>query len=172
MPVKTASKMSVIWSYALAILMQSVLFLLMFLNLRKMSIDLLPKIQKLVEEANAVFKSITDIAENIRPVARKMNESAEIVHNRVVEIDDFLDEIVEKSRREIEGIEDILHDVTRRVRDSINTLSDHVLMPVNRINALTKAVRVAFGVLFRSRRKDSKYPEASSGDSDDDTIYF
>ncbi|MDR0311232.1 MAG: hypothetical protein LBJ21_06585 [Acidobacteriota bacterium] len=157
---------------ALAILMQSVLLLLMFLNLRRLGGDLLPKIQKLTEKADATFTTISDIAENIRPFARKMNESADVIHDRVVEIDDFLGEVVEKSRREIAGLEDTLHDVTQLARNAVNTLSENVLMPVNRINALTKAVRVAIGVLFTRREKEKTDTGASSAGSSDDTIFF
>jgi len=153
----------------LAILMQSVLLLLTFLNLRKLGKDMLPKVQKLTEKTDATLAAITDIAENIRPVARKLNDSADVIYDCVVEMDDFLGEILEKSRREITEIEDAMHDVTRRVRDSVDALSDNILMPVNRINALAKAVRVAFGVLFRRREKEK--PDADT-DSDDDTIYF
>jgi len=157
---------------AIAILMQSVLFLLMFLNLRKLIKDLLPQIQKLAEQTEATFSEIKDIAENIRPVAQKLADSAEIIHGRVVEVDGFVGEIVQKSRREIAEIEDTLHVVTKRVQDSINILSDNVIMPINRINALTKAVQVAIGVLFRRQVKEKANENAASADSSEDTIFF
>jgi hypothetical protein len=152
---------------ALAILMQSLLFLLTYLNLRRLSKDLLPHIQKLTKKTETTLAVITDIAENIRPVAQNLAESAEIMHNRVVDVDGFLGEFVEKSRREIAGIEDLLHEVTQRFRGAVDVISDNVLMPINRINALTKAVRVAVGVLFRRREKTDV-----SESSNDDTIFF
>jgi methyl-accepting chemotaxis protein len=157
---------------AFAILMQSVLFLLTFLNLRRLIADLLPQIQELAEKIEATLAAVSDIAENIRPVARKLADSAEIIHNRVVEADGFLGEIMETSRREIAGIEDALHDVTQRIQNVINILSDGIFMPINRVNAMTKAVRVALGVLFRRREKEKTDANASSADSKDDTIFF
>ena len=159
---------------AFAVLMQSVLLLMVFLNLRKLIKDLLPKVQKLMEKTEATLVSITDIAERIRPVAYKLAESAEVIHDRVVDVDGFVGEIVEISRREIAEIEDTLHDVTTRMRDAINTLSDNIIMPVSRINALTKAVRVALGVLFRRRvkEKENENEDVSSVESKDDTIFF
>ena len=153
-----------------AILMQSVLLLLTFLNLRKLTKDMLSQIQKLMEKTEAALATISDIAENIRPVAQKLAGSADIIHDRVVEVDGFLEEILKKSRREIAGIEDTLHDATQRIRDTINILSDNILLPVSRINAMTKAIRVAAGVLFRRRPK--KDADASSAGSNDDTIFF
>ena len=156
----------------IAVLMQSVLFLLTFLSLRKLTKDLLPQIQKLAEKTEATFAEIRDIAETIRPVAQKLADSAEIIHDRVVEVDGFLGEIVEKSRREIAGIESTLHVVTKQVQDSISILSGSVLMPINRINALTKAVQVAVGVLFRRRGKEKADAGVSAIDTNEDTIFF
>ena len=155
---------------AFAVLMQSVLFFLTFLGFRKLSKDLLPQVRRMADKTEETLVEIKEIAGNIRPVAEKLSDSAEIIHGRVVDVDGFLGEIMETSRREIAGIEDTLHVVTQRLRDSISILSDTILMPVSRINALTKAVRVAAGTFFRRRGKAYEYD--SSDSSDDDTIYF
>ena len=139
---------------AFAVLAQSVLFFLFFLGFRKLSKDMLPQVRKLAEKTEETLVEIKDIAENINPVARKLADSAEIIHARVVDVDDFMGEFMETSRREIAGIEDTLHIVTRRMQGSINILSDAILMPINRINAMTKAVQAAAGVLFRRRDND------------------
>ena len=157
---------------AFAILMQSILFLFMFLNLRRSGKELLSQIQKLTEKTEAALEAITNVAENIRPVARKLADSAEVIHARVVDIDGFLGEIVEKSRREIVVIEDALHDATNQIRYAINILSSSIIMPVSRISALTKAVSVAVGVLFRRRKKEADVNGASAAGSKDDTIHF
>jgi len=107
---------------ALSILTQSVLFLLTFLSFRRLSKDLLPQVQKLTEKTEATFVAITDIAESIKPVAGKLADSVEIIH-----------------------------DVTRRTCNTINILNDGVLAPVSRISAITRAVKIAAGVLFRRR---------------------
>ena len=137
---------------AFAVLAQSVLFFLAFLGFRKLSKDLLPQVQRLSDKTEETLVEIKDIAKNISPVARKLADSAEIIHGRVVDVDGFLGEFMEISRREIAGIEDTLHIVTRRFRDSVNILSDTIIMPITRINALTKAVQVATGVFFRREK--------------------
>jgi len=139
---------------AFAVLAQSVLLFLAFLGFRKLSRDLLPQVQKLAEKTEETLAEVKDIAEKISPVARKLADSADVIHSRVVDVDGFLGELIETSRREIAVIEDTLHVVTRRFRDSVNTLSNTVIMPINRVNALTKAARVAVGVLFRRREND------------------
>ena len=154
-----------------AVLMQSLLFLLTFLSLRRLNKDLLPQVQKLTKKTEETLVVITDVAETIKPVAQKLADSAEIMHDRVVKVDDFLGEIVERSRREIAGIEDTLRDVTQRIRGAIDGLSDTILMPVTRINALTRAIRVAAGVLFRRREKEET-EDVSSTRSRNDTIFF
>ena len=157
---------------AIAVLTQSVLFLLTFLSLRKLTKDLFPQIQKLVEKTEATFTEIKDIAENIKPVAQKLAESAGVIHDRVVEVDGFVGEVVEKSRREIAGIEESLHSASQQIQYLIGALSGGILAPVNRINALTKAVRVAAGVFFRRNKKEKADEETSAADTGEDTIYF
>jgi len=157
---------------AFAVLMQSAMFLLAFLNFRRLSTDLLPQVQRLTDKTEAALATITDIAENIKPITGKLADSADIIHGRVVEVDDFLGGIVEKSRREFSGIEDSLSEASQRIRETIDILSDNILMPVSRINALTKAVRVAVGVFFKRRGKEKSIAGASSIDSNDDTIFF
>ena len=158
---------------AFAVLMQSVLFLLTFLNIRKLAREMIPQVLKLSEKMEEALAEIRCITESIGPVARKLAESAEIIHGRVVDVDGLLGEIIEKSRREIANMEELLNGVTRRIRDSINTLGDNILMPVRRINALTKALGAAARTLFRRREKE-KEDEGSSDDIsvDDNTVYF
>ena len=160
---------------AIAVLMQSALFLLTFLSLRKLTKELLPQIKKLTESAEATLAEIKEVAEDIKPVARKLADSAEIIHDRVVEVDGFVGEIIKKSHGEIVGIGDTLHGVTHQVRNAIDTLSDGIIMPINRISALVKAIQVGFGVLFRRREKEKEgktdAPASTSGSSDD-TIFF
>ena len=158
---------------AFAVVMQSVFLFLMFRGIRRVSSDVLPQIQKLTEKTEEALTAINDIAETIRPVTRNLADSTAIVHNRVVEIDGFLEEIMEKSRREIIVIEDTLHDVTRRLRDAVYMLIDGVVLPVSRINALARGISAAAGVLFRRRGKEkSGKPASTSAVSDNNTIHF
>ena len=152
---------------ALAVLMQSVLLLLVFLYVRKAGESLLPAIRKISEKAETVLEKVSAIADDIRPITRTMADSADIVHGRITEIDGFLGEVMEKSRQEIVDIQETLHDITQHTREAINTLSDNVLMPINRINAITKAVKAAANVFFHRRDKT-----ASDASQQDDNVYF
>ena len=152
---------------AFAVLLQSVLLLLVFLYVRKVGENLLPTIRKISEKTETVLEKVSVIADDIRPITQTMSESADIVHGRIVEIDGFLGEVMEKSRQEIVGIQETLHDITQHTREAIKTLSDNVLMPITRINAITQAVKVAANVFFHRRDKTS-----SSASQQDDTVYF
>ena len=157
---------------AFAVLMQSAMFLLAFLHFRRLSNDLFPQVQRLTDKTEAALATITDIAENIKPITGKLADSAEIIHGRVVEVDDFLGGIMGKSRREFSGIEDSLIEASQRIQETINILSGNILTPVSRINALTKAVRVAVGVFFRRREEEKSIAGTSSAGSNNDTIFF
>ena len=157
---------------AFAVLMQNVFFVLTFLGLRRLRKDVLPQIQKITEKTEKTFEAITDLAENVKPVTRDLADSALIVRNRVVKVDGFIEEVMEKSRLEISELEDALHDVTKRIRLAVYMLTDGVIVPVSRINAITKAVRTAAGVLFRRRGKEKSGAPSSSAASGNDAFHF
>lgn len=148
---------------AFAVLMQSVLFFLMYKSIRQLTVqidslgkDLLKHIGRVSAKVEETLTTIIGVAEVVKPVAQKLAESADIVHSRIVDIDNFLGEVTDKARLEIAGLQDALHEATQRAQDAIGTLRDNLVAPINKLNAITRAVRVAMDVLFRQRKSPSR----------------
>jgi hypothetical protein len=155
---------------ALAVLMQSVVLFLAFRHFRKLAENVLPGVKKVAEQAETALEKVSEIADTVKPAAQKLAASATAVHDRVVEIDGFLGEVVENSRREIVAIQETIHVVTERTQEAVNALSDNVLMPITRVNALTQALKVAASVFFR-RRKAASSPDTPPGPSSDGAYF-
>lgn len=155
---------------AFAVLMQSVLFFLMYKSIRQLtaqidglSKDLLRHVGKVTASVEEAVASIKGIVETIRPVANKMADSADIVHQRVLDMNGFLGDVTDTAREEIAHIQDALHDATQRAHDAIGLLGENLLTPIHKINALARGIRVAFDVLCRRQKSSTRLP-----DQDDD----
>jgi hypothetical protein len=147
---------------AFAVLAQSILFFLLYKIIRQLtaqvdglSKDLLKHIGRVSAKVEATLSTINSVAEVVKPVVQKLNESADIVHGRVLELNDFLGEVTDKARLEISELQDSVHDAVQRAQEAISVLRDNLLGPIHQINAITRAIRAAMDVLFGKRKKSS-----------------
>jgi hypothetical protein len=147
---------------AFAVLAQSILFFLLYKRISRLTaqIDVLGKdllrhvgrVSAKIEDTLAIITSIADI---VKPVVQKLNESAEIVHERILDLNYFLGEVTDKARLEISELQEAVHDAVQRAQEAISILRDNLLTPIHQINAITQAIRVAMDMLFRKRKKPS-----------------
>jgi hypothetical protein len=147
---------------AVAVLMQSIVFLLIYKSIRQltvridnMGIDLLRNVETVSEKVNEGLTTVRNVAEDLKQITSKLTGTAEIVHKRVKEVDAFLAEATSTARLEILRIQDTVHDASRRIQETIDLLRNGIQAPLNEINAFTRAIRVAMDVLFRRRRGPS-----------------
>jgi hypothetical protein len=145
---------------AFAVLMQSILFFLMYKVIRQLTVqidglskDLLKHVGRVSAKVEDTLATITSVAEIIKPVVQKLNESAEIVHGRILDLNDFLGEVTDKARLEIVELQEAVHDAMQRAQEVISALKANLLAPINQINAIIHGVRIAMDVLFRRRNK-------------------
>ena len=147
---------------AVAVVIQTLLFFGIFRAIRRISAgmdgwgrDLLRNaeiISSKVEEGLTILKST---AESLKPITQNLVGTTQIVHNRVVDIDNFLAEATGTARLELARIRDTIQLASNRAEEAIGILRDNVLAPVNEINAIARAIRVGVDVLFRRRRNPS-----------------
>jgi hypothetical protein len=147
---------------AFAVLAQSILFFLLYKRISQLTVqidglgkDLLRHVGRVSAKIEDTLATIMSVAEVVKPVVQKLNESAEIVHERILDLNDFLGEVTDKARLEITELQEAVHDAVQRAQEAISILSSSLLTPLHKINAISRAVRAAMEMLFRKRNKSS-----------------
>jgi len=147
---------------AVAVLMQSLLFFGMYRSIRKISFwmeglskDLLKNVEVVSAKVDEGVTAIKGLAESVKPVVERLADATDILHKRVLELDDFLASAVRTAQLEILRIQDTIQTASRRAEETIELLRKSILAPLNEVNAIIRAVRVGVDVLFRRRRSPS-----------------
>jgi hypothetical protein len=147
---------------AAAVLIQCLLFFAIYRSVGRMaawmeglSRDLLRNAEDVSAKVGVGFDAIKDIAESIKPINDNIADAAEIVRNRVAELDSFLADATRTAQREILRIQDTIEIARRRVQETVELLHTGILAPVNEINAIGRALRVGLDVFFRRRKNPS-----------------
>jgi hypothetical protein len=151
---------------AIAVLIQSIVLYLIYKNIRQLtgrmddlSRDLLKNAAIVSEKVQEGLAVVKDVARDLKPITEKLADATAIVHNRVIEIDGFLAEVTGSARMEIVRVQETFRDASYRIQETIELLRNGILTPLNEINAISRAIRVAIDVLFRRR----KGPSSPSG---------
>jgi hypothetical protein len=148
---------------AVAVLIQSVVFFMIHKSVRQLTVrmdtlshDLIRNVEIVSERVNEALTVVKGVAQDLKPITAKLSDTTDIVHKRVKDIDGFLGEITGSARLEILRVQETFHDASRRIQDTIEILRNSILAPLNEINAISRAIRVAIDVLFRRRRAPSE----------------
>jgi hypothetical protein len=144
---------------AFAVLVQTILFFGIYRSIRQMSTfldamgkDLLRNIGVISAKVDEGLAVIKDTAEGLKPIRDKLADTTDIIHSRVTEIDFFLSETADRVRQQIVRIQDSIQAATQKAEQTLDLLHKSLLVPLNEINAVSRAIRVAMDVLFRRRR--------------------
>jgi hypothetical protein len=147
---------------AIAVLIQGIVLFLIYKTIRhltgRMDIlgkDLLRNAEVVTEKVNEGLTVIKDVAQDLKPITEKLGDATDIVHKRVKDIDGLLEEITGSARLEILRIQETFRDASCRIQDTIDILRNSIVAPINEINAISRAIRVAIDVLFRRRKGPS-----------------
>jgi len=142
-----------------AVLMQTFIFLGMFrairqLNARMESLtgDLTKQVEAVSEKTNEILGIIREIGEGFIPIKDKMVDAADILHQRIVKIDGFLEETTGAARLEVHKLRSRIESASNRVEQLLEDVQDCVMTPVNEICAVTRGIRAGFDLLFRRRK--------------------
>ena len=147
---------------AFAVLLQSLLFIGIYRSIRQMndwlstwSKEMLKNAQIVSSRVEEGLSTIKSTAESLKPITQNLVHATQIVHNRVVEMDQFIGETTRTAQLEFMRIQDTFQLAMRRAEQAIETLKDSILAPINEVNAVVRAVRIGMDVLFRRRRNPS-----------------
>jgi hypothetical protein len=99
------------------------------------------------------------------PVKDKVVDIAETLRQRVVSVDDFLEETTNSARSEVDKMKARIELATNRAEELLEMMHDSILVPINQINAITRGIQAGFNFLFR-RRGNPPEPEADQQDDE------
>ncbi len=158
---------------AVAVLVQTIVIFGMYRTFRRLvdringiSRDLLKNADKVTEKAEETLNTIQEIGNGFIPVKDKVVDAAEILHQRVVKVDDFLEETTNTARYEVDRVKARIETATSRAEELLEMVHDSILNPINEISAIVRGIRAGFDFLFRRRRKPSEF-EADPQDNDE-----
>jgi methyl-accepting chemotaxis protein len=151
---------------AIAVLMQTLIFVGIFLAIRRLaeqvdrlSRDVMKNVEVVTAKTDETLAVIRDIGNGLVPVKDKIVNAAEVVHQRVVKMDEFLEETTETARSEILRVRNGFESAADRLEEMLQQMQDCVMTPVNEINAVVRGVRAGFDLLFRKRRRPAVDPD-------------
>lgn len=147
---------------AVAVLLQTLLFFGIYRSIRQMndwlgawSRDMLQHAQSVSSRVEEGVATLKNTAESLKPITQNLVHATQIVHSRVVELDQFIGETTRTAQLEFMRIQDTFQLAMRRAEQAIETLRDSILAPINEASAVVRAVRTGVDVLFRRRRSPS-----------------
>jgi methyl-accepting chemotaxis protein len=147
---------------AVAVLLQSLLFLGMYKSVSQLSAlverlfgDVLKNSEDVTTKVEEGLSAINSIANGLKPITENVANTTRIIQQRVIELDAFLAETTKTAQSEILRIQDTIQFAISRAQETVELLHTSILAPINEINAISRALRVGLDVLFRRRKTPS-----------------
>ncbi len=147
----------------LALLIQGAALLIIALKLRDLaarmealSAKLTAQIDSLAAQANNFLDIARSTAEKIHAVQENVSAISKIVHDRVVDVDAFLDEATDVARLQLAKMQDVLDTTSRRIDQTIDVLQTAIIAPVSEVQAVVRGIRTGLEVLFGWSRRFSR----------------
>jgi len=144
---------------AVAVLMQTLVFLGIIRTIRQLTAkmeslsgELIKHVEAVSEKTNETLGTIRELGESLVPVKDRMVHAADILHQRIVKIDEFLEETTGAARLEVHKLRSRIESTSNRVEQLLEDLQDCVMTPVHEISAITRGIRAGFNLLFRRHK--------------------
>ena len=106
-----------------------------------------------------VAKSLTEILlsshEPARAIIGNLADISRIARERTMRVDLLAEDLADKTRLQIIRIDQLLTSLVDKVETTTDRVQQTVLIPVQEVSALVKALKMGFGFLFARRRSPS-----------------
>ncbi|HUX43429.1 MAG TPA: hypothetical protein VMV57_01645 [Terracidiphilus sp.] len=135
----------------LAVLMQAVVLLALFLSVRKTAAAMQNQIEELRSTITPVLTETKSFLDNVGPKIESVaSDLAELAHGLRVQSADLQDsatEVLDRVRRQASRLDMMCSDVLDTVDRAGSLVTSVVNLPLRQLTALLAAARAAFGVL-------------------------
>jgi methyl-accepting chemotaxis protein len=146
---------------AVAIVLQMVILLFLYLAIRQSTSRLEAIAGRLEEQSSPILETSRAILEDAQPkiaaITSNLAESTALVRTHVGDFGEVTGEIVERARLQAARLDDLISDTVDKIEATADVVQNSVLSPIRRVQALIQAVSAGVGFLRanRSRRKSS-----------------
>ena len=142
---------------AVAIALQSLVLLGIFLSLRKTSAKVDTLTTELRSHALPAIQSaqslITSTGPKLEGIVSDVHATTALVRGQVERLDNTVTDIIDRTRLQVIRADELVTRTLDRVEDTTETLQHTVVSPVRQLTGIMQGVSVGLGALFRMRNR-------------------
>jgi len=114
--------------------------------------DAVPKVEALVEKANAAIPKVEALVESTQATVDESRKLVASAREQLAKVDVVINEATSRARVQMDRVEMVLDDTMDKAQQTVNLVSRGVLRPLREIQGLAAGIHAAFGYLLRSAR--------------------
>ena len=140
---------------AVAIVLQAAILFAVYravASMQKAVGDAIPKVESLVEKANAVIPKVDALVESTKATVDESRKLVASAREQMAKVDDVVTDATRRARIQMDRVEMVLDDTMDKAQQTVNVVSRGVLRPLLEIQGLAAGIQAAFGYLVRSAR--------------------
>jgi uncharacterized protein YoxC len=127
----------------------------LYTRVDSVSKDLVRGVGTMSAEVSQAVTTIKSVAEGVHALSGRLSAVAEIVYNRVEEVDAFLKETTDSARLEIARIQDAVENASRQIEQTFDLLHRGIFVPVKEVSAVLRGFRAGLDFIFRKPKGPS-----------------
>ena len=143
----------------LAVLMQAGAMVGIWLTVRKFPEQIEGIRADVKQRLDPLTQSVTEIVANsrdpLRTITANLAEISQLLQTRSKDVDTLVADLVDKSRVQIQRLDQMVTGVVEKVEDTAAVVQRQVLVPVQEISAVIHGIRSGLEFLFARRRASS-----------------
>jgi hypothetical protein len=137
---------------AIALLIQAVSLLGVFLTVRKLQTAVQPLIPKIQEITGVVHRTVEGAEKHINQIGETSVSILGVTKQQLNKVDDLLSDASVRAKAQMERAEMVLDDTMTRVQGTVSVVQRTVLRPIREVHGVLSGFRTAVQHLGRSTR--------------------
>ncbi len=150
----------------LAFLVQSIAMWRAFQAIRETSERLNAQSKSIQNDIQEISARLKTTAESLQPlgkmaedVSANLKDIASIVRNRTVDLDQFVDEMVQIGRDQASKVDYVVTDTVKKFEDTTDIIKRDILRPAIEISSFFKGIKSGLEFLFGAKKHASRTDE-------------
>ena len=144
---------------AAAIVLQAFSMFGLYVSVRRVQEEVKDLRADVTRRIDPLAQSLTEIVSNsrdpLRSITSDLAEVARVLRERTGRVDDVLDDLLDRFRRQVIRVDQTITDVLEKVDKTTSAVQRNIIAPVTEASAVLKGVQAGLD-FFLSRRRDSR----------------